>query len=191
MTDRTTTPQPEPGICAAPGCGHGSAYHDVKGDGPGCRLCPKYGRQWVHAYQPPTCLGCVGCGGPDCIQRTTEPEPDDDPCAHGCRWAADQATRLGEEMEQDAEPEALEQATEMDPALAEIERLAVELYKAEDTLAWIGELCDIADRTGRAVTTADIRAWLRGPQCARQAYLVITEGPLAEALRAALPDGGA
>ncbi len=95
---------------------------------------------------------------------------------------------LGGVSEQ-AEPESDDSAP--DRALAEVERLAVELYQAEDTLAWIGELCDIADRTDRAVTTADVRAWLRGPQCARQAYLVITEGPLAEALRAALPDGGA
>lgn len=58
-------------------------------------------------------------------------------------------------------------------ARAEVDRLALELYRAEDAVAFVGECCDIADREGRTVTTADVRRWLKGPQCARQSGLVI------------------
>lgn len=55
-----------------------------------------------------------------------------------------------------------------DPALAEVERLAYDLYKAQDALAFVAECCDIADRTGAAITTADVRRWLEGVKCGRQ-----------------------
>jgi hypothetical protein len=56
--------------------------------------------------------------------------------------------------------------------------LGIELYRAQDALAFVGECCDIADREGTAVTTADVRAWLGGPQCARQAGLVLDPADL-------------
>lgn len=55
-----------------------------------------------------------------------------------------------------------------DPALAEVERLADELYKAQDALAFVAECCDVADRTGAAITTAHVRRWLEGAKCGRQ-----------------------
>lgn len=58
-------------------------------------------------------------------------------------------------------------------AREEVERLSAELYEVRDALAFVSECCDIADHKGRQPTTADVRAWLQGPQCARQAGLVI------------------
>lgn len=56
-----------------------------------------------------------------------------------------------------------------DPALAEVERLADELYKAQDALAFVAECCDVADRMGATtITTADVRRWLEGAKCGRQ-----------------------
>ncbi|WP_282790860.1 hypothetical protein [Streptomyces sp. CC224B] len=43
-----------------------------------------------------------------------------------------------------------------------------ELYRAQDALAFVEECCVIADREGRAVTTADVREWLKGARCGRQ-----------------------
>lgn len=62
-------------------------------------------------------------------------------------------------------------------ARAEVDRLATELYRAQDAVAFVVECCDIADREGRAVTTADVRDWLKGAQCARQDGLVIQAPP--------------
>lgn len=55
-----------------------------------------------------------------------------------------------------------------DPALAEVEDLATELYKAQDALAFVAECCDVADRMGGQITTADVRRWLEGAKCGRQ-----------------------
>lgn len=63
-----------------------------------------------------------------------------------------------------------------DEAWEEVERTGQELYEAQDALAFVEECCVIADREGRQPTTADVRAWLGGPQCARQAGLVIEDG---------------
>ena len=57
--------------------------------------------------------------------------------------------------------------------------LSLQLYRAQDALAYVGEMCDIADehrgKRGQpaTVTTTRVREWLRGAQCARQAGLVI------------------
>lgn len=51
--------------------------------------------------------------------------------------------------------------------------LSLQLYRAQDALEFVGECCNIADRQGRQPTTAQVREWLRGAQCARQAGLVI------------------
>jgi hypothetical protein len=61
-----------------------------------------------------------------------------------------------------------------DEARALADDLSLQLYRAQDALDFVGELCDIADRQGRQPTTADVRAWLAGPQCARQAGLILT-----------------
>jgi hypothetical protein len=47
-------------------------------------------------------------------------------------------------------------------------QLGLDLYRAQDALAFVGECCDIADREGRPVTTADVREWLKGARCGRQ-----------------------
>jgi hypothetical protein len=51
------------------------------------------------------------------------------------------------------------------------------LYRAQDAVAYVGECCDIADRAGRPITTADVRRWLEGAKCARQAGLVFETPP--------------
>ncbi|NUP46137.1 MAG: hypothetical protein HOW97_02305 [Catenulispora sp.] len=58
-------------------------------------------------------------------------------------------------------------------ARTEVDRLGLALYRAQDALAFVGECCDIADREGRPITTAQVREWLKGAQCARQAGLVV------------------
>jgi hypothetical protein len=63
-----------------------------------------------------------------------------------------------------------------DPALAEVERLATELHKAQDAVAFVAECCDVADRRGIPVTTALVREWLEGAKCGRR-LLAETEGP--------------
>jgi hypothetical protein len=52
--------------------------------------------------------------------------------------------------------------------------LSLQLYRAADALDFVRECCDIADREGRQPTTAAVREWLRGAQCARQAGLVLS-----------------
>lgn len=55
-----------------------------------------------------------------------------------------------------------------DEARALVDELGTELYRAQDALAFVGECCDIADREQRAITTADVREWLKGARCGRQ-----------------------
>lgn len=49
-----------------------------------------------------------------------------------------------------------------------VDELGTELYKAQDALAFVEECCVIADREQRAITTRDVRKWLKGAQCGRQ-----------------------
>lgn len=46
--------------------------------------------------------------------------------------------------------------------------LGIELYRAQDALAFVEECCRIADRKSHQVTTADVREWLKGARCGRQ-----------------------
>lgn len=55
-----------------------------------------------------------------------------------------------------------------DPALAEVDDLATDLYKTQDALAFVAECCDVADRMGGTITTAHVRRWLEGAKCGRQ-----------------------
>jgi hypothetical protein len=66
-----------------------------------------------------------------------------------------------------------------DEARTLAEDLGLQLYRAQDALAFVAECCDIADRQGRQPTTAAVREWLKGAQCARQAGLVLTPGATA------------
>ncbi|WP_234365398.1 hypothetical protein [Streptomyces sp. RTd22] len=52
--------------------------------------------------------------------------------------------------------------------LTEVERLGFDLYRAQDALAFVREMCDIADRNSDTITTRDVRNWLAGPKCGRQ-----------------------
>jgi hypothetical protein len=63
-----------------------------------------------------------------------------------------------------------------DEAWEEVSRISADLYQAQDSIAFVSEMCDIADRKGATVTTAAVREWLYGPQCARQAGLVLDDG---------------
>lgn len=59
------------------------------------------------------------------------------------------------------------------------EDLGLQLYRARDALAFVAEMCDLADEhrgvrgEPATVTTARVRDWLRGAQCAREAGLVL------------------
>lgn len=74
--------------------------------------------------------------------------------------------------------------TEQAAAEDAVEEASLDLYRAQDTLAFVEERCVIADREGRPVTTADVRTWLKGPRCGRQ--LLAGDGTPAPADRAAL-----
>ncbi|MFF9043302.1 hypothetical protein [Streptomyces parvulus] len=63
--------------------------------------------------------------------------------------------------------------------------LGLQLYRAQDALAFVAECCTIAERDQRSITTADVREWLKGAQCGRQlvagdAGLARVEGRLAD-----------
>ena len=46
--------------------------------------------------------------------------------------------------------------------------LGLQLYRAQDALAFVEECCVVAEREGRDITVADVRTWLKGAQCGRQ-----------------------
>lgn len=58
-------------------------------------------------------------------------------------------------------------------AREEVDRLATELYYAQDAHAFVGEMCDLYERKQDApegyatLLTADVREWLKGPRCVR------------------------
>lgn len=59
-------------------------------------------------------------------------------------------------------------------ARAEVDRLATELYRAQDGVAYVAEMCAIRERQQRAshpgggeVTTGEVLLWLEGPKCSR------------------------
>ncbi|GAA3153502.1 hypothetical protein ACFQ0X_43910 [Streptomyces rectiviolaceus] len=55
----------------------------------------------------------------------------------------------------------------------EVERLGTDLYRAQDAHAYLGEMCTVLEKKqntpqgGAALSTADVRAWLKGPRCIR------------------------
>jgi hypothetical protein len=65
--------------------------------------------------------------------------------------------------EADVEPElTAEEARDL------ADDLGNQLYRAQDALAFVEECCVIAERSGRTITVADVRTWLKGAQCGRQ-----------------------
>jgi hypothetical protein len=57
-------------------------------------------------------------------------------------------------------------------ARAEVDRLGTELYYAQDAVAFVGEMCTIReagekDPSASAVSTAEVREWLKGARCVR------------------------
>lgn len=58
-------------------------------------------------------------------------------------------------------------------ARAEVDRLGTELYWAQDAHAFVGEMCTVLEAKqntgvgGAAITTGDVREWLKGPRCTR------------------------
>lgn len=63
------------------------------------------------------------------------------------------------------EPDTALTADEAQDAVSD---LSIDLYRAQDALAFVGECCDIANREGRQPTTADVREWLKGARCGRE-----------------------
>lgn len=63
----------------------------------------------------------------------------------------------------------------LDEARALVDDLGLDLYRAQDALAFVEECCAIADRESRTITTADVREWLKGARCGRQ--LISDTGP--------------
>lgn len=67
-------------------------------------------------------------------------------------------------------------------ARALVDELGLQLYQAQDALAYVAEMCDIADehrgKRGEpaTVTTTRVREWLKGAQCARQTGLILPAG---------------
>lgn len=49
------------------------------------------------------------------------------------------------------------------------DQCADSLYRALDTLQFVGERCDTADDLHETITTSDVRTWLRGTRCGREA----------------------
>lgn len=51
-------------------------------------------------------------------------------------------------------------------AVEAMQDMATELYKAEDRLAFVREMCDQADREQRQISTEQVRAWTQYTGCA-------------------------
>ncbi|MEZ0090007.1 hypothetical protein [Streptacidiphilus sp. EB129] len=56
-----------------------------------------------------------------------------------------------------------------------VDEQGLDLYRAQDRLAYIAEMCDLVDRNGQAVTTARVRMWLE--YNGRAGALVLPEAP--------------
>lgn len=75
-------------------------------------------------------------------------------------------------------------------ARALAEDLGLQLYLAQDALAFVSECCTIAEREQRPITTTDVREWLKGARCGRQlaadaGLRRVADEPAATAIRAA------
>lgn len=50
-------------------------------------------------------------------------------------------------------------------ALELVDDLGQQAYRAENRLAFVREMCDAADRDGKAITTEQVRAWTQYTGC--------------------------
>jgi hypothetical protein len=69
---------------------------------------------------------------------------------------------------QEAGPESSDTDLTAEEARDLADDLGLQLYRAQDALAFVEECCVIAEREGRPITVADVRTWLKGAQCGRQ-----------------------
>lgn len=90
----------------------------------------------------------VGLAAPTCPEHTDDAVC---PCPPGCYCRQPEPGDLTAEEARDLADD-----------------LGLQLYRAQDALAFVAECCDIADREGRTITVADVREWLKGAQCGRQ-----------------------
>lgn len=103
--------------------------------------------------------------------------PSGDPCvlldAAQARFLAAQLAAWADRVEGRLADEAATEATDdpeltADEARALVDELGLDLYRAQDTLAYVHEWCDLVDREQRPITTGDVREWLKGDRCTRQ-----------------------
>ncbi len=85
------------------------------------------------------------------------------PWCHACEAECIYCPPDPEDPEDTPEPELT-----LEEARALADDLGLQLYRAQDALAFIAECCDIADREQRTITIADVREWLKGARCGRQ-----------------------
>ncbi|MFJ1995287.1 hypothetical protein [Streptomyces asiaticus] len=104
--------------------------------------------------QPPQQNGPVAHQAPHSPSNTPEDPPTPERAADG---------RTDDRLDQTPDADLT-----ADEARALAERLGYDLFRAQDALAFVREMCDIADRHHAAITTADVRTWLKGPQYERQ-----------------------
>jgi hypothetical protein len=98
-----------------------------------------------------------------------EPESDDPTACSGEEGFCPEHGFHRHSLKQPGEPEddtPLELTADEARQLAD--ELGLDLYRAQDALAFVEECCAIADREGRTITTADVREWLKGAHCGRQ-----------------------
>ncbi|NUS89378.1 MAG: hypothetical protein HOY75_43435 [Streptomyces sp.] len=80
--------------------------------------------------------------------------------ARDCLGVPDEQAREGETPAELTAEEARDLADD----------LGLELYRAQDALAFVEECCVIAEREQRPITVADVREWLKGARCGRQIF---------------------
>lgn len=70
-----------------------------------------------------------------------------------------------------------------------VDEQGLDLYRAQDVLAFISEMCDAADRDGTAVTTERVRGWLDYTGCGGVLTPIVLETPHAAFQRRQLERG--
>jgi hypothetical protein len=108
---------------------------------------------------PATCKHCgAKCACPNHREQPIRPDVSGEDVSEA---EIDAAMAAGEPVEIIGSP---------DLTLGELQDLVdeqgLDLYRAQDRLAYIAEMCDLVDRNGQAVTTARVRMWLKYEGCA-------------------------
>ncbi|HTE57026.1 MAG TPA: hypothetical protein VK698_39505 [Kofleriaceae bacterium] len=125
-----------------------------------------------------TCGSCDACGmepfgtpaegwreAARFLRRTDRDSPDFLGAIRGARLIETELRRRADEAQQ-TKPDADDLTAEENRDLAD--DLGLQLYRAQDALAFVAECCDIADREQRPVTTGVVREWLKGARCGRE-----------------------